>query len=75
MGALFEERATKERVLHLRECDQSLLLSSQIIFRMLKKTNAFGNRRSRTSASKSSKKHSHQCAKIDFAHYYAVAKY
>jgi hypothetical protein len=29
---------------------------------------------SRTSASKSSKKHSHSCANIDFAHYCAIAK-
>jgi hypothetical protein len=33
MGALFEERATNERVLHLLECDQTLLLSSHIVFR------------------------------------------
>jgi hypothetical protein len=33
MGALFEERATNERVLHLLECDQTLLLSSHVVFR------------------------------------------
>jgi hypothetical protein len=67
MSALFEGRATKKRVLHLRECAEYAFSHPKSI-----RTSA---RRSisRTSASKWPATAS-WCANIDFAYYYAVTK-